>query len=56
MDKLKKYRITFIKKEIIEVEAYNMDAAEDLAIDILDNDKYAWSFEPPEEIITEEIK
>lgn len=38
----KKYKVTFVKYETIEVEAFNEDEAEDLADDILSEDFYAW--------------
>ena len=38
----KKYKVIFTKYETIEVEAFNEDEAEELAVDILDEDAYAW--------------
>lgn len=49
----KKYRVTFTKYETIEVEAYNEDEAEELAVEILDEDAYAW--DSPADRITVEL-
>lgn len=49
----KKYRVFFTKYETIEVEADNENEAEELAIEILDGDAYAW--EDPAYRITVEL-
>ena len=49
----KKYRVIFTKYETIEVEADNENEAEELAIEILDGDAYAW--EDPAYRITVEL-
>lgn len=51
----KKYRVIFTKYETIEVEAYNEDEAEELAVEILDGDAYAWE-SPADRITVEEVE
>lgn len=48
----KKYKVIFTKYETIEVEAYNEDEAEELAVEILDGDAYAWG-DPADRITVE---
>lgn len=49
-----KYQVIFKKYEVVEVEASNVHEAEDIAIEILDNDSYAW-MDPPDEIIVQKV-
>lgn len=53
---MKKYKITFVKKQIYEVEAENPYEAEDIALDFLQNDKLAFSHEHIDEIEMEEVQ
>lgn len=50
-----KYQVIFKKYEVVEVEASNIDEAEDLACEILDDDSYAW-MNPPDEIIVQKLE
>lgn len=50
-----KYQVIFKKEEVVEVEALNVDEAEDLACEILDDDIYAWEG-PADEIIVERME
>ena len=51
-----KYSVTFWKAESYDVEANSMDEAEELAIELLDDDTDAFMFDPPDKIIVEEVK
>ena len=50
----RKYAVIFKKTEVVEVEAFNEDEAEELAMVILENDTDAWT-DHYSEIIVEEI-
>lgn len=50
------YYVTFIKKEIYEVEANSPQEAEDIALSLLEDDTYAFLEGPPDEIIVERRK
>ena len=50
----REYAVIFKKTEIVEVEAFNEDEAEELAMVILENDTDAWT-DHYSEIIVEEI-
>ena len=51
-----KYTVTFIKQESYDVEAENRYEAEDMALEILNDDKYAFFGSPIHEIEIEEIE
>ena len=51
-----KYTVTFIKQEVYEVEAENPYEAEDMALEMLNDDEYAFLDEPIYEIEIEEVK
>ena len=51
-----KYTVTFIKQETYEVEAENHYEAEDMALEILNDDEYAFLGGPVHEIMIEEVK
>ena len=50
-----KYTVTFIKQESYEVEAENRYEAEDMALEILNDDEYAFLGSPIHEIFIENI-
>lgn len=50
----RKYAVIFKKTEVVEVEAFDEDEAEELATVILDNDTDAW-MDPCDEIVVEEV-
>ena len=50
----RKYAVAFKKTEVVEVEAFNEDEAEELAMVILENDSDAWTGFY-DEIIVEEV-
>lgn len=51
-----KYTVTFIKQETYEVEADNPYEAEDMALDMYNADKDAFTHEHIDEMEVEEIK
>ena len=51
-----KYAVTFTKQEVYEVEAPNAVEAEDMALEILADDEYAFLDGPIVETEVEEIK
>lgn len=51
-----KYTVTFIKQETYEVEAENQYEAEDMALEILADDQYAFLDGPVHEIEIKEVK
>ena len=53
---MKKYKITFIKKQVYEVEAKDHCEAEDIALDYLHNDKKAFTHDRIDEIEIERKK
>lgn len=53
---MKKYKVTFIKKQAYEVEAKNHYEAEDIALDYLHNDKTAFTDDWIDEIEIERKK
>jgi hypothetical protein len=50
-----KYTVTFTKQEVYEVEAENPYEAEDMALDLLNDDEYAFLGSPIYEIEIEEV-
>lgn len=48
-----KYTVTFIKQESYEVEAENRYEAEDMALEMLNDDEYAFLATPIHEIFIE---
>ena len=50
---MKKYKVTFTKYETYYVEANDPYEAEDMAFDLLDNDKLAFLLDPVDEIRVE---
>ncbi len=52
---MKKYYVTFIKKQSFEVEAQHIDEAIENASELYDGNKYAWEG-PANQIIVEERK
>ena len=51
-----KYTVTFIKQESYEVEAENCYDAEDMALEMLNDDEYAFLDGPIHEIEIEEVE
>ena len=51
-----KYKVTFTKQEVYEVEAENQYEAEDMALEMLNDDEYAFLGGPVHEIEINEIK
>ena len=51
-----KYTVTFIKQETYEVEAENCYEAEDMALEILSDDEYAFLGSPIHEILIENME
>ena len=51
-----KYTVTFTKQETYEVEAENPYEAEDMALEMLNDDEYAFIDGPVVEIEIEEVK
>lgn len=51
-----KYKVSFIKIQSYEVEAENMINAEDIALEILNDDELAFLHEHIDEIKIEEVK
>ena len=51
-----KYTVKFVKEEIYEVEAENPYEAEDMALEMLADDQYAFWDGPVHEIEIEEVK
>ena len=51
-----KYTVTFIKQESYDVEAENRYDAEDMALEMLNDDEYAFLASPIHEIEIEEVK
>lgn len=51
-----KYTVTFTKQEVYEVEADNPYEAEDMALEMLNDDEYAFLGGPVHKIEIEEIK
>lgn len=51
-----KYIVTFIKQEVYEVEAENSYEAEDMALELLNDDEYAFLGNPIYEIKIEEVQ
>lgn len=50
-----KYTVTFIKQETYEVEAENHYEAEDMALEMLNDDEYAFLDNPIHEIFIENM-
>ena len=50
-----KYAVTFTKQEVYEVEAENRYEAEDMALEMLNDDEYAFLDGPVHEIEVKEI-
>lgn len=51
-----KYKVSFMKIESYEVEAENVIDAEDMALEMLNDDEWAFLHEHVDEIEVEEIK
>ena len=50
-----KYAVTFTKQEVYEVEAENCYEAEDMALEMLNDDEYAFIGGPVHEILVENM-
>ena len=53
---MSKYAVTFTKQEVYEVEAENLYEAEDMALEMLNDDEYAFLDVPIYEIEIEEVQ